>query len=246
MQGDTSIREIEDIDASSLNYAKLKALAVGNPLIQEKMELELQVRDLLQQKQNHNAEIFALQDQIAYHLPKEISNQKSYIEDIKSDIEISKRQEKNNSVIISGTTFTEPKDIGTAVNFLKDEKKQQTEKVSIGTYKGLDIKLFYDSWLHYFRFNIGKSIKDIRIGTDATNIGKKILSSLDDLNVSLASAEMQLDLLENELVNAKEAVLLPFPAQAELDKKQNRLDELDVAFEDNEKIKRPKREEIIQ
>ncbi len=246
MQGDTSIREIEDLDASSLNYAKLKALAVGNPLIQEKMELELQVRDLLQQKQNHNSEIFALQDKIAYQLPKDVSNQKSYIELIKNDVEVCKKHSGESFVLINEIKLTEPKDIGIIINSLKDEKSQKVDKVTIGTYKGLDIKLSYDSYLHWFKFDIGNTVKDIRLGTDATNIGKKILSSLDNIEVDLVSAESKLDMLENELVNAKEAVLLPFPAQAELDKKQNRLDELDAVFEENEKIKQPQRTEFVQ
>lgn len=246
MQGDTSIREIEDLDESSLNYAKLKALAVGDPLIQEKMELELQVRDLLQQKQNHNSEIFALQDKIAYQLPKDISNQKSYIESIKSDMEVSSSFTETSPVIVSGVNLIEPKDIGIALKSFVNAVSKNGEKATVGTYRGLEICLYYDSHYESIQMKIGKSVSPIRIGSDATTIGKKLLSSLDNLEVDLVSAETKLDMLENELVNAKEAVLLPFPAQAELDKKQNRLEELDAAFEEKEKIKQPQRTEFVQ
>lgn len=246
MQGDTSIREIEDLDESSLNYAKLKALAVGDPLIQEKMELELQVRDLLQQKQNHNSEIFALQDKIAYKLPKDISNQKSYIESIKSDIEVSSAFTETSPVIVSGVNLIEPKDIGTALKSFVNSVSQNGEKVTVGTYRGLEINLYNDLFYESIQMKIGKSVSPIRIGADATTIGKKLLSSLDNLEVDLASAETKLNILENELVNAKEAVLLSFPAQAELDKKQNRLEELDAAFEEKEKIKQLQRADFVQ
>ena len=149
-------------------------------------------------------------------------------------------------VIVSGINLIEPKDIGTALKSFVNSVSKNGEKVTVGTYRGLTINLYYDSHYASIQMKIGKSVSPIRIGADATTIGKKLLSSLDNLEVDLASAETKLNILENELVNAKEAVLLPFPAQAELDKKQNRLEELDAAFEEKEKIKQPQRNEFVQ
>lgn len=245
-QGDTSIRELDDIDESSLNYAKLKALAVGNPLIQEKMELDLQVRDLLQQKQAHNAEIFHLQDQISFEFPKRISNQKAYIEAIKSDIETIKLYSENAPVIIKGVELTEPKDIGMAINSFKDDPNIKEGFITVGTYKGLDIKLFCDDFRKSINADLGKSVKDIHLGIDATTNGKKVLSSLDKLAENLVTANINLDTLENELANAKEAVKRSFPAQDELAKKQARLEELNDIFEGKSKDNIAQKDIIIQ
>ena len=41
MSSKTPVREAEDIDQSALNYAEIKMLATGNPLIKERMELDI-------------------------------------------------------------------------------------------------------------------------------------------------------------------------------------------------------------
>ena len=46
MTSKTPVRIAEDVDESSLSYAEIKALATGNPLIKEKMDLDLEVNKL--------------------------------------------------------------------------------------------------------------------------------------------------------------------------------------------------------
>lgn len=46
MTSKTPVRTAEDVDESSLNYAEIKALATGNLLIKEKMDLDNQVTKL--------------------------------------------------------------------------------------------------------------------------------------------------------------------------------------------------------
>ena len=41
MTSKTPVRVAEDVDEASLSYSEIKALATGNPLIKEKMDLDL-------------------------------------------------------------------------------------------------------------------------------------------------------------------------------------------------------------
>jgi len=41
MTGANPSRSMEDVDGVTLNYAEIKAIATGNPMIKRKMELEM-------------------------------------------------------------------------------------------------------------------------------------------------------------------------------------------------------------
>lgn len=56
MTSKSPVRTAEDIDEASLSYAEIKALASGNPLIKEKMDLDVQVGKLKLAKANYLSE----------------------------------------------------------------------------------------------------------------------------------------------------------------------------------------------
>ena len=231
MQGDTTIRELEDLDESSLNYAKLKALATGNPLIQEKMELDLQVRDLMLQKSNHQSQIFELQDRIAVDFPKNIRLLRTKIESLKDEIQTVAEHSDEEYIVYDGNIISEPKSIGTLVNtFFEGLIRGDIDEVPFGTYKGMPMTVNLDSFTKRMLVNIGAHTH-IEMRIDATTNGKKILGSLDTLNEKLSDAEQQLEETLNDFEEAKVAVNRDFPLQMELDKKQARLEELNAIFE---------------
>ena len=46
MTSKTPVRVAEDVDEASLSYSEIKALATGNPIIKEKMDLDNEVTKL--------------------------------------------------------------------------------------------------------------------------------------------------------------------------------------------------------
>ena len=46
MTSKSPVRSAEDVDETALNYAEIKALASGNPLIKDKMNLDIEVSKL--------------------------------------------------------------------------------------------------------------------------------------------------------------------------------------------------------
>lgn len=233
MNGDTTIRELEDLDSSSLNYAKLKALAVHDPLIQEKMELELQVKDLMLQKNNHQSQIFDLQDNINYILPKKISASKALIHSYKNDIKAINNA-VDDYVYIKNFKLSNPKEIGLAVK-TSSNAIGDNESIVIGEYKGLQIRLRIDDFSDKIILNLGQSAIECRLGIDALTNGTKLLSSLNDINDLLNAEKANLELLENNLSAAKSSVQKEFPLENELEQKQKRLEELNLIFDDKKK-----------
>lgn len=53
MTSKTPVRVAEDVDENTLSYAEIKALAIGNPLIKEKMDLDVEVTKLKMLEANH-------------------------------------------------------------------------------------------------------------------------------------------------------------------------------------------------
>ena len=58
MTSKSPVRSCEDVDETALSYAEIKALCAGNPLIKEKMDLDIEVARLRLLKANHRASGF--------------------------------------------------------------------------------------------------------------------------------------------------------------------------------------------
>ena len=61
MTSKSPVRSCEDVDEQALSYAEIKALCAGNPLIKEKMDLDVQVAKLKVLKADHQSQKFRLQ-----------------------------------------------------------------------------------------------------------------------------------------------------------------------------------------
>ena len=55
MTSKSPVRSCEDVDEQALSYAEIKALCAGNPLIKEKMDLDVQVAKLKVLKADHQS-----------------------------------------------------------------------------------------------------------------------------------------------------------------------------------------------
>ena len=62
MTSKSPVRSAEDVDEQALSYAEIKALASGNPMIKEKMDLDIEVSKLKLLKANHLSQKYALED----------------------------------------------------------------------------------------------------------------------------------------------------------------------------------------
>ena len=87
MTSKTPVRVAEDVDEATLNYAEIKALATGNPLIREKMDLDVEVSKLKMLESNFKSNLYKMEDKVAKVYPKEIERLKEKIENLKKDIE---------------------------------------------------------------------------------------------------------------------------------------------------------------
>ena len=86
MTSKSPVRSAEDVDEQALSYAEIKALASGNPMIKEKMDLDIEVSKLKLLKANHLSQKYALEDAISKGFPKQIAEAQARIAGYGADI----------------------------------------------------------------------------------------------------------------------------------------------------------------
>ena len=141
MTSKTPVRVAEDVDEATLNYAEIKALATGNPLIREKMDLDVEVSKLKMLESNFKSNMYKLEDKVVKVYPKEIENLKNKIENLKKDIEnIEPYREENTDKEVYIQSSLE----NAGENSMEIEKKSDKEAVSKFTSLILDGKKYTD------------------------------------------------------------------------------------------------------
>ena len=63
--------------------AEIKALCAGNPLIKEKMDLDIEVARLKVLKADHQSQQYRMEDKLLKYFPAEIERQTGYIHALK-------------------------------------------------------------------------------------------------------------------------------------------------------------------
>jgi len=240
MTSKTPVRFAEDIDEAALNYAQIKALAAGNPLIMEKTDLDTQVAKLKLLKQNHLSQIYAMEDKVAKYYPSEIKRLESRIDGFKKDIELAEKNTPNNdekfqSMTIKGVTYTDKKQAGDKILELC-KNIDKTEKQEIGSYRGFKMELDYEfSNFHIYLKN--ELSHSVILGNDNLGNITRINNEIDGLSSDLEREQTELENTKIQFENAKEECKRPFKQEQELKEKSKRLDEVNVLLNMNEKDK---------
>ena len=213
MTSKTPARVAEDVDEASLSYSEIKALATGNPLIKEKMDLDNEVSKLKMLEANYNSNKYKLQDKVNIEYPQSILKTKLEIEAVKEDMSSVEKQgvgeNKFTSITLNNYKITDKKEAGEK---LLDEIRKVNihEKKVIGKYRNFDLQVSY-----YGEFS---SFADGNI-TRLDNVISKMSERLEKLKQNLEGYEASLE-------NAKEELTKPFEKADELKNKTLRLAEI--------------------
>ena len=233
MTSKSPVRSAEDIDETALSYAEIKALCSGNPHIKEKMDLDIEVQKLKLLRSNHMSQRYALEDQLIRKFPNEIASMHQWIDGLESDMALLKDSTQPNTegfspMVIGGHTFTEKKAAGTALldacNALTG-----TDPVSIGSYRGFQMMLCFDSFEKLFKISMqGALTYKVGLGTDVFGNIQRMDNLLESMPTRQLDYKEKLKNLEIQVENAKQEIAKPFPREEELKEKAARLDQLNI------------------
>ncbi len=233
MTSKSPVRSAEDVDEQALSYAEIKALASGNPLIKEKMDLDIEVSKLKLLKGNHLSQRYALEDAISKTFPKSIAETQERLAGYGADIATVKAHTAPNAdgfspMTLAGKVYAEKKAAGTELLTLC-QNMLTPEPMQIGLYRGLTLELSFDSFSQEYRLAmIGQLRHVVTLGTDVFGNIQRMDNLLESLPVKEQACREKLSELHSQLETAKAEVLKPFPREEELKAKLLRLEELNA------------------
>ena len=231
MTSKSPVRSAEDVDEQALSYAEIKALASGNPLIKEKMDLDIEVSKLKLLKGNHLSQRYALEDAISKGFPKQIAETQARIAGYGADIAAVKESTLPNAdgfspLTLAGVTYAEKKEAGAAL-LTMCQTMLSPAATQIGSYRGLTLELSFDTFAREYRLTmIGQLRHTVTLGTDVFGNLQRMDNALEGLPIKEQACREQLSNLQTQLETAKAEVQKPFPREAELNTKTARLEEL--------------------
>ena len=237
MTSKSPVRSAEDIDETALSYAEVKALATGNPLIKEKMDLDIQVSKLKLLKASHLSQKYALEDKIIKHFPQQIKIAEERIADYEKDLSVyeqhclsmeENQEKKFPGMTVKGISFAEKAKAGAAI--LEACKAMTSpEPQKLGIYMGFSMLFSFDSFGKEFKVNLEGAISHtITLGTDALGNITRLNNALAEIPKKLEYCQEQLKTLHQQMETAKTEVEIPFAQEQELQAKSARLAELNI------------------
>jgi GR25 family glycosyltransferase involved in LPS biosynthesis len=241
MSSKSPVRSCEDVDETALSYAEIKALCAGNPLIAEKMNLDIEVAKLRMLKADYQSQHYRLEDDLLKRFPEQIASVAERISGIEKDIEAYAVESAKTMVTQESTTGAAAVSIlfpGMTVNGVAYAEKEPAAKAllgacksvtdrtdkNVGEYMGFKMSLRFDSFTKLVLLHLrGNMTYQVDLGTDAFGNITRINNALHDLPKKLDGAKSQLESLLSQQEAAKEELKNPFTLTNELAEKEARL-----------------------
>ena len=240
MTSKSPVRACEDVDDTALSYAEIKALATGNPYIKEKMDLDVQVSKLKLLKANHTSQIYRLESDIAKNFPVQISALKERIAGMQVDSQVVKSVDLQDNdtfaMTVGNVLYEDKKEAGEALIAACAGLKTVSTGGKVGEYHGFTLSASYNMFSNAFELTIkGKCSYKLEIGKDPVGNMQRIHNTLFSIDRKLTESEQKLETVQQQLATAQEEVKKPFPKEAELNEKMERLSELNALLNMDEK-----------
>ena len=226
-------RSCEDIDEATLSYAEIKAVATGNPLIKEKMEVDNDVQRLKLLKASYDNQRYGLQDNFMIKYPKLIKTATEKLANVREDIKARDKELIDNSdfaITIGNATYTERVDGGTTM--LEAISKCKTgETTSIGKFHGFELLVEKNFLSINYMVLRGKTEYKAELSTSPVGSMVKLENLFNGLHENVDFLEKKIEQYQNDLEASKAEYDKPFAHSAELEEKLARQCELNAQLD---------------
>lgn len=243
MTDKSPVRSCDDVDEIALDYAEVKALCAGNPLIKEKIDLETEITKLNVLKSSFLSQKYAVQDKAYTILPREKSVKETYIDKLKKDVEFAEKEQPLQNedgknyypVTVSDKKYHEKDAAGEAIRqaILDNKDILQGKEVHIGSYRGFEMTAFLDVFSKKIKVNLqgatnhyGELNMDINVKAGGNII--RLDNIINSIGITLMKEEEGLQAICADIEQAKVAADAVFPQEQELTAKEKRLEEVNA------------------
>lgn len=141
MTGDATMRKAEDVDATTLSYAEVKAIASGNPMVIEKAQIDAEVIRLNRLQRQHQDSQYSIRLRIK-QTEASLKAEEKFDANLRQDIatRTPTRGDKF-AMTIDGKRFDERIEAGRQLVFIGASLKPMQETHQIGAIAGFPISL---------------------------------------------------------------------------------------------------------
>ena len=240
MTSKSPARSCDDIDSTALSYAEVKALATGNPMIKEKMELDVEVAKLNMLKKNHENERYRLEDNILKVIPLAIAGLEQRIALYHADVEELKPKPMTEDFYMEvlGAPYQKKDMAGEKILLICQSYDNRDVPLEIGAYRGM--KLYASAAGQIIGEPCKLMIKkfgsySLELGEAGLGVIHRIDNALDKLPELLTGSKDDLAVKKRQLEDAKVELTKVWPHEADLQQKTARLKEVDILLTAKEK-----------
>ena len=227
MNGEDVGRTAEDTGEVTLSAAEVKALASGNPLIEEQTKLTDEIKKLENLLKAYHSSIRLAKTKLADD-EQSIAYHKNRITQIREDIKsrVDTYSEGKFSMTVGGKAYTDKKDAGMALLTEIMAKAGKDAYVTVGTFAGFELKAIrngaeFAGMIHgkgSYKFNVYVSNTTRMVG----HIGEVI----DGFENMIKNSEQVIADATSDRAVQQEILAKPFEKQDELNAKRARFNEV--------------------
>ena len=232
-------RTCEDIDEATLSYAEIKAVATGNPLIKEKMEIDNDVQRLKLLKASYDNQRYALQDNFMIRYPKLIKAANEKLACVREDIKLRDRElleHPDFAITVGKFTYTERAD-GGAVMLEAVSKCKTGDTTALGSFHGFELLVEKNFMGVNYLILRGKTEYKVELSTSPVGNMVKLENCFNGIHENEEYLLKKIEQYENDLAASKEEYEKPFMHEEELQQKLARQFELNAQLDlENEKV----------
>jgi hypothetical protein len=233
MTSKAPVRSADDIDEATLSYAEIKAIATGNPLIKEKMEVDIQLEKFKMAKASYLQQKHRLEHRIAESYPQQIKALTDKINRLEHDVSTctlhtakNSDGKKNFCVTLDESVYTDRVKAG---EYLLDAIKKGDAKHLTGTYRGLRMRIDFEAFKQVYELVLsGRLSYKIEIGNDAAGNMVRIDNVIEHLEPELITSKGKLEEAKQNFESAKIEVNVPFVQEEEFQAKLLRSREIEL------------------
>lgn len=226
-------RDCEDVDETVLNFAEIKAVASGNPLIMEKMQVDNEVTRLRVLKAGYESKRYLLQDAFSMEYPRKIEAERLSLERYEKDIRIRNREMEKRpmfEITINGKTFTKHKEAGEFLRSVIEQGPMRQEQ-DVGVYKGFTVsyeKKFAETSLY---IKGCEKCYEIELKSSDTGNMVRLENLINNLDIDAEAARKLIAEYTKEMENARAEYEKPFPYEDLLKENLRRQSEINTQLE---------------
>ena len=213
---------------ATLSYAEIKAVATGNPMIKEKMQIDNDVQRLKMLKSTYDSQHYAMQDSFMVKFPKLIAAAEAKLQCVHEDVrERDKRLAAGAefSIKVGGMTFTERVDGGTA--FLSAVSQSRTgQTTEVAEYKGFTVLVEKNFMGINYLVLRGKTEYKAELSTSPVGCMTRLENLFNGIQENTGFLEERLEKYRLDMEQAKADYEKPFQYEEELKTKLARQFEL--------------------